>query len=78
MGVRGKRERPTRRMVKAEVRWRGLVADHRASGAGLDEFCRERGINKVVFYKWPLRKNLWVPLGAEPPLLHTDCILPLI
>jgi len=55
MGVRGKRKKPTKRTVRAEVRWRGIVADHRASGKGIVEFCRERGINKIMFYKWRKR-----------------------
>jgi transposase-like protein len=55
MGVRGKRKKPTRRTVRAEVRWRGIVADHRTSGKGVEEFCRERGINKIMLYKWRKR-----------------------
>jgi hypothetical protein len=51
-----KRLRPTRRMIKALVRWQGLVADHRASGKDLAQFCRERGVNRIMFYKW--RKRL--------------------
>ena len=53
--ARGPRKRPTKRTVGAEVRWRGIVADHRTSGKGIEEFCRERGINKVMFYKWRKR-----------------------
>jgi transposase-like protein len=55
MGVRGRRKKPTKRTVRAEARWRGIVADHRASCKGIVEFCRERGINKIMFYKWRKR-----------------------
>ena len=54
-GINGKRTRRTTRTVGAEVRWRGIVADHRTSGKSLDEFCSERGINKIMFYKWRKR-----------------------
>jgi transposase-like protein len=66
MGVRGKRKRPTKRTVRAEVRWRGIVADHRASGKGIEEFCRERGINKIMFYKWRKRFRVVDASRTEP------------
>jgi len=78
MGIaRGKRTRPTRRMIRAMVRWQGLVADHRASGKGLDEFCRERHISKPMFYKW--RKRLrpkWADLPAAPRALPAPAAAP--
>ena len=58
MGVRGKRTKPTKRMVRAEVRWRGILADHRASGRSVGDFCRERGLSKEMLFKW--RKRLRV------------------
>ena len=64
MGVPGKRVRPTRRMIKATVRWQGLVADFRASGKDPVQFCRERGVNRIMFYKW--RKRLGRP--SAPPV----------
>jgi hypothetical protein len=54
-------------MVKAEVRWRGLVIDQRASGKDVHEFCRERGISVPMFYKWRKRLgNGRASCGASP------------
>ena len=47
--------RRTKRTVGAEVRWRGVVADHRASGKSVPEFCAERGLSKEMLYKWRKR-----------------------
>ena len=63
---RGPRKRPTKRTVGAEVRWRGMVADHRTSGKSIDDFCRERGISKIMFYKWRKRFRVADASRSEP------------
>jgi hypothetical protein len=44
--------RRTKRTVGAEVRWRGIIADHVSSGKSVPAFCAERGISKEMLYKW--------------------------
>jgi len=47
--------RRTKRTVGADVRWRGIIADHVSSGKSVPEFCSERGISKEMLYKWRKR-----------------------
>jgi len=47
--------RRTKRTVGAEVRWRGIIADHVSSGKSVPDFCAERGISKEMLYKWRKR-----------------------
>jgi transposase-like protein len=47
--------RRTKRTVGAEVRWRGIIADHLSSGKSVPAFCSERGLSKEMLYKWRKR-----------------------
>jgi hypothetical protein len=75
---RGKRTRPTKRMVGAQVRWRGLVVDQRASGKDVHEFCRERGVNAVAFYKWRKRLGLAPSQREESPATEAKAAAKLV
>lgn len=45
-------KRRGRRDPELEARWRGQVADWQASGQGIREFCKERGLAESSFHAW--------------------------
>ena len=56
------------------ARWRGLVADQRASGKSVAAFCRDRDLRGWQFYEWKRRlrqadtgKFVAVEVAAEEP-----------
>src|ERR1700756_824026 len=56
------------------ARWRGLVAEQRASGKSVAAFCRDRDLRDWQFYEWKRRlrqadtgKFVAVEVAAEEP-----------
>ena len=44
--------RSGRRNGEKEIYWRGVFAEHGASGKSVREFCLEKGVNANSFYGW--------------------------
>ena len=49
------------RSTEAAERWRGIVAEQAASGLGVGEFCRRRGLPASSLFAW--RRRLTVAAG---------------